>query len=159
MMDREDLDREDFRKNLTNLFVQFADWPCKAKFKYITANRFVESSELEDSLKSKHDSHTNYLVTSIKLSHTDDNGHILINFKFDEKGKTDEEINIAYSNFLGFIIMTFYVIEDEFFQAKIEIPEIKIILFNTFMKELKQLNKNEFIEFMKDISSNKKIIL
>ena len=114
MMDREDLDREDFRKNLTNLFVQFADWPCKAKFKYITANRFVESSELEDSLKSKHDSHTNYLVTSIKLSHTDDNGHILINFKFDEKGKTDEEINIAYSNFLGFIIMTFYVIEDEF---------------------------------------------
>ena len=78
---------DNFINNLNTLFDKFSDWPCKAKFKYVAANRFVETIELEDSIKSKYDPHTHYLITRIKLDCTEDNGHILIDFKFDERGK------------------------------------------------------------------------
>ena len=143
---------KDYLKELNYLkdnLKDFTHWACKAKFKYITSNRFVEFAEIKDTIDSKFNAKIKYTIDSINANHIEsETGHIKLDFKIDETKLSDDEINEEYKIFFNFILLTFEVIEREFVTANIAIPDVEIVLLNAFNQEIKQITKNQLIEII-----------
>lgn len=137
-----------------SFWVNFSKWPCKAKFKYVESDRFVEFIEIENTFESKFDPIVKFNLSLIEKS-INEAGHIKIDFSIDETKCTDKEIKREYCQFLRFVLVILNLIKKDFESAKLEVPEIKIIFLNALNEIVIQANEQQ-VEQM--LVSNEKAI-
>lgn len=121
----------------------FANWPCKAKFRFVDSNRFVEFSEIQNSPEMMTNSDVRYKMSIIEEFHIEKNsGHIKVELK------TDKEEALSWPEraqqiFYMMILQTLKLIETEFTRGNLPMPLTEIVLFNGLDQEIRTCSKIE----------------